>query len=136
MTILQPPTWQRLMVGAIGVALAGGLVVGGVDDGGWILPAALVGSVLVLAGTWRNDRMRVELGREVVVVNFLRTLVLPWAEVARFGYDGEAWVRRRDGRQYGITVFSPAAGTLPFVERSCRQAVATMEAHRKRRRRR
>ena len=135
MTILRPPAWQRLIIGALGVALAGGLAVGGVDDGGWILPACLAGSVLVLAGTWRNDRMRVELGRAVVVVNFFRTLVVPWSEIDRFGYDGEAWVRRRDGRQHEISVFTPPTGSLSFVERRCQDAVRTMEAHRKRRRR-
>jgi hypothetical protein len=121
------------MVAGVGLALATVVVVGGIDEGGWALPACLVGGFVVLAGTWRHDRMRVQLGREVVVVNFWRTVVLPWAEIERFGYDVAAWVERRDGRRQGITPFSPAPGVLPFVERRCREAVLTMEARRKQR---
>jgi hypothetical protein len=134
-TVLRPPFWQRVVVTAVGTVLATLLVVGGMDDGGWMLPACLFGSAVTLAGTWRQDRIRVELGQGVVVVNFWRTLVLPWAEIERFGYDSGAWVRRRDRRQHAITAFSPPAGSLPFVERAARQAVQAMEDARKRRRR-
>ncbi len=121
------------MVAGLGVASAATLVVGGIDEGGWVLPVCLLGGALVLTGTWRQDRMRVELGRDVVVVSFWRTLVLPWREIDRFGYDSGAWVRRRDARQHGITVFSPPPGSFAFVDRRCRSAVASMEAIRKRR---
>ena len=133
MIVLRPPPWFRVVVGAIGTVFAAVLVVGGIDEGGRLLPRCVLGSALVLAGTWRHDRMRVELGRDVVVVNFFRTLVLPWPEVGWFGYDGEAWIRRRDGRQHAITVFSPPTGALASAERRCREAVGTMEAIRRRR---
>lgn len=131
-TVLRPPTWLRGMVAVVGVCAAAFLVVGGVDDGGWVFPAALIGSVLVLAGTWRNDRLRVELGPQVVVVNFWRRHDIPWREVERFGFDGGAWVRRTDGRQHGITAFSPSPGAFSFVERRARHAVAVMERARRR----
>jgi hypothetical protein len=121
------------MVAGLGLACAAALVVGGVDEGGWLLPVCLLGAALVLAGTWRNDLMRVQLGRDVVVVNFWRTLVLPWSEIDRFGYDGAAWIRCRDARHHEITVFSPPSGSLASVARRCEQAVRTMEGIRKRR---
>jgi hypothetical protein len=135
-TVLRQPAWLRLLVAAIGLGCAAVLVVGGIDEGGWALLACLVGAVLVLAGTWRQDRMRVELGRDVVVVNFWRTVVLSWSEVDRFGYESGAWVRRRDMRQHEISLFSPPPGSFDFAERRCREAVRSMEAHRKRRGRR
>ena len=132
-TALRPPPWFRGMVSGLGVAFAALLVVGGIDEGGWLPPVCLLGSALVLAGTWRHDLMRVELGRDVVVVNFWRTLVLPWSEIDRFGYDGGAWIRRRDARQHEITAFSPPPGSLASAEKRCRQAVGKMEEVRERR---
>jgi hypothetical protein len=121
----------------MGSVLALGLLVGGIDEGGLLLPASVAGAVAVLGLFWRWDRMRVELGTDaVVVVNFWRTVVLPWAEVARFGYDVAAWVERRDGRRLGITPFSPSPEFLPFVERRNREAVRAMDKVRQRRRRR
>ncbi|TFV48949.1 hypothetical protein [Blastococcus sp. TF02A-35] len=133
MTVLRPPSWLRGAVAAIGLVSAAAVAVGGIEEGGALLPLCLVGSVLVLVATWRNDRVRVELGREVVVVNVFRTLVLPWAEVERFVYDGGAWVLRPDGRRHAITAFSPPPGSLRSVEERCRQAVRTMEQVRRRR---
>lgn len=125
------------MGAGIGSLLALGLLVGGIDEGGPILPASVAGAVAVLALFWRWDRMRVELGGDaVVVVNFWRTVVVPWAEIARFGYDAGAWVEQRDGRRLGITPFSPSPGVLPVVERRNREAVSAMEQVRQRRRRR
>ena len=110
------------------------LVVGGLADGGWVLAAALPGAVLVTAVFWRTDRLRVELAADgVVVVNFWRTVALPWAEVERFGYDSGAWVRTRAGQDHPITAFSPPPGALASVDRRNQAAVRAMERVRKRR---
>jgi hypothetical protein len=135
-TLLRPPVGQRVLTAAAGIVLVAVLVIGGVDDGGWVFWAALLGAALVTAVFWRADRLRVELAADaVVVVNFWRTVALPWVEVERFGYDSGAWIRTRTGREHPITAFSPPPGALRAVERRNRAAVQTMERIRKGRRR-
>lgn len=136
MLVLRPLLWQRVFVAVALSSLAAVLVAGGVDAGGLLLVGGLVSGALVLLAAWLQDRQRVELGGEnVVVVNLFRTLVIPWREVERFGYDGGAWVRRRDMRQHRITAFCPSSRALPLVERQCRRAAKRMEDRRKQRRR-
>jgi hypothetical protein len=121
---------------SIGSTFAALLVVGGVDEGGWLLPSRVLGAALVVVGTWLNDLVRVELGPDVVVVNFWRTLVLPWRDIDRFQYHGGAEVELRDQRRHTITAFSPPPGSLASAERRCQQAVRMMEEIRKHRGRR
>jgi hypothetical protein len=132
-TVLRPPRWQRLLNAIALASPAILLLVGGLDEGGWVLPVAAVGALAVLAGAWRSHSMRVELGPEVRVVNFFRTHVVPWAEVDRFSYESGAVLRRTDSRWTAIRIFTPPPGALPFVERNCRRAVAEMERVRRRR---
>ena len=134
-TQLRPPVGQRLLSAAAGIGLVAVLVVGGFAEGGWVLGVALLGAALGTAAFWRTDRLRVELAADgVVVVNFWRTVALPWQEVERFGYDSGAWVRTRAGRDHPITAFSPPPGALASVERRNQAAVRAMERVRKRRR--
>jgi hypothetical protein len=134
-TQLRPSVTQRVLTAAAGIVLVAVLVVGGFDEGGWVLGVALLGAALGTAVFWRADRLRVDLGADVVVVvNFWHTVALPWGEVERFGYDSGAWVRTRAGRDHPITAFSPPPGALASVERRNRAAVRTMERLRKRRR--
>jgi hypothetical protein len=134
-TQLRPPAGQRVLTAATGIALVAVLVLGGFDDGGWVLGAALLAAALGTAVFWHADRLRVELAADaVVVVNFWRTVALPWGEVERFGYDSGAWVRTRAGRDLPLTAFCPPPGALASVERRNRAAVRTMERVRKRRR--
>jgi hypothetical protein len=134
-TQLRPPVGQRVLTAAAGIALVAVLVVGGLDEGGWVLGVALLGAALAAAVFWRADRLRVELSVDVVVlVNFWRTVALPWGDVERFGYDSGAWVRTRTGRDHPITAFSAPPGALASVERRNEAAVRAMERIRKRRR--
>jgi len=135
-TVLRPPLWLRLLGAASFVFAAGVLVVGGLEEGGWLLVLCLIGAAAVVALTVRNWLLRVEAGQEVVIVNLFSTVRLPWAQVAYFGYDSGLWVRRRTGRQHDITAFGRALGALPSAERRGRAATAELEAICTRRRRR
>ena len=119
-----------MLLGGFSVAL----VVGGTEEGSWALPVCVAGAALILAVAGRNDRLRVELRpQDVVVVNFWRTLRIPWQQVEGFGYDSGSWVRTTEGRQHTITAFAPPPGALPSAERWARRAVQEMERARRRR---
>jgi hypothetical protein len=109
--VLRPPVWQRVISAVALAATAAVLVLGGLGEGGWILPPALVGAAVMLAVTVRSWLLRVELDADsLVLVNWLRTVRLPWAEVVRCGQDAEGiWVRRHDGHQLRVSAFQQSA---------------------------
>jgi hypothetical protein len=132
-TVLRPPRWQRL-VGSVAIAsLAALLVAGEIEEGGWFLGVCLVGASAVVAVAVRNWLLRVVVGDELTVVNWSRTLHIPWSEVERFGYDSGLWLRRRSGRQHSIAAFAAVTGALPGVDRRGREAAVRLEAERRRR---
>ena len=133
--VLRPPSWLRLLCAAPMTVLSGVLVAGGIDEGGWLLGVCLAGAGAVLLVGARSWLLRVEVGHEVTIVNWLRTLHVPWSDVERFGYDSGLWVRRRSGRQHDIAAFPAVPGALPSADRRGRTAAAELEAIRKRRRR-
>ena len=116
--------------------LAAVLVVGGFDEGGWALGACLAAAVLVGGVAVRNWLLRVELDHEVTVVNWLRTVRIPWSDIERFRYDSGLWVRRRSGRQDPIAAFPAVLGALDSADRRGRAAAAELEAIRQSRPRR
>lgn len=134
--VIQLPRWYRIMCSVPTLGLVPLCVLGGLADGGWVLVLGVAGAVAVVAVVWRNWRLRVELDTEVTVVNWLRTVRVPWSEVARFGCDyGSCWLRRRDGREHSLSAFS-ITGTAPaFIRRLADEAVAQLESARKKRRR-
>lgn len=134
--VLRPLVWQRLLGALIGLG-AGLVAVGaGAAAGGWLAPAGMLGGALMLALVWRGVRQRVELRAEaVVVLNNVRTLVIPWPEVERFTYGLGAMVVRTDGRVHRMDVFTPQGMDLPFVHRQCENAVRVMEEFREERQR-
>ena len=135
--MLRQPLWVRGVSTVALAGLAGVLVVGGIDEGGWLLVLCLAGASAVVAVTVRNWLLRIEAGKGVTVVNWFATLHVPWAEVERFGYDvGDGlWVRPRSGRQHSIAAFAAVTGALAGAERRGRAAAAELEAIRKKRRR-
>ncbi len=131
MTVLRPPSGQRIISGGALAITGAAVIAGGLADGGRVLLLAVLCGLGALAAAWRTDRMRVELGAQVVVVNFLRRHVVPWDEVARFDYEAGAVLLGSDDRRTRISAFTPPSGALRGVERRCRQAVATMEGVRR-----
>ena len=131
--VLRPWLWQRL-VGVVSLLFVALLIAGGGGAaGGWLEPAGGVAAGLMIPVIWRVDRQRVELRDDaVVVVNFWRTHVIPWAEVEKFAYGAGAVVLLTGGRMHRISVFAPQGLDLPFVHRQCQQAVQTMEDFRAR----
>lgn len=110
------------------------LVVGGVQEDGWLRVLSLAGAVLVVLAASRQWHLRVEVGDGVTVVNWLTTTRIPWAEVERFGYDGGLWVRRRDMREHYAAAFSFVPGSLPSATARGRDAARRLENVRKKRR--
>ena len=132
--VLRPPTWLRLLCAAPVAALAGGLVAGGIDEGGWLLGACCTGAVALVGVGVRSWQLRVEVDHELTVVNWSRTLRIPWPEVKRFGHDGGVWVRRRSGRRHDVGAFPAVTGALRSVDRRHREVAAALEEIRERRR--
>ena len=119
--------------------VASGFVVLGLADSGWVRYGGVAAGCALAALVARFWRLRVVLGDEAIdIVNWLRTVRIPWSQVERFGLDvdGGAWVRRRDMRHHGISAFG-AARSDPFgiIRRGNTQAVERLEAARKKRRR-
>ena len=135
---LYPPTWQRLMGSILFGGISVGLMVGAVVDGGWTGLAAAAGAAAALAVAVRAMVLRVEVHPEqVVLVNLLRVVRLPWSEIERFGHDDEGlWVRRVNGRQFYASAFRHGYSALGFGRRPAAIATARLEKIRRRRRRR
>ena len=87
------------MVSGIFGAASVGLAAGAVVDGGWTGLAAWAGAAVALASAVHTMMVRVEVHPgQVVLVNWLRVVRLPWSEIERFDHDQEGlWVRRRNG---------------------------------------
>jgi hypothetical protein len=131
----RPPLWQRLVctVPVVGQAILFGFAAP--SEQGVVRPLCLLGVLAAVAVSWRGWLLRVELGEDVTVVNWIRTVRIPWAEVERFGYDLGVWVRRRDGRQYAIAALTLDPRALPFVRRRVARTARQLETGRRRRRR-
>ena len=131
------PTSVRVLCSLALGWVASGLVTVGLADSGPARYASLAAGCAVLALVARFWRLRVVLGQESVeVVNWLRTLRIPWSEVESFGMDpdGNAWVRRSDMRRHGISAFG-AALRDPFglTRRRNAEVVDRLERARKKR---
>ena len=135
--VFRLPLWLRLLCAVPFGWLAGGLVVGGLEEGGWLLVLCLAGASATVALTVRSWLVRVDVaGHEVTIVNLFRTLHVPWAEVTRFGYDQGLWVRRRSGRQHAISAFPGTPGQLSSATRRGEAVAQQLETIRTRRYRR
>lgn len=120
-------------LGASTAVLAGA----GFDRGGWLLPFSLAAAALTAAAAARSWALRVEVGhKEVVLVNWLRVVRLPWSEVARCGHDEEGiWVRRVDGSEVRASAFQHGHRALGFAREPAAAAAKRLETIRRKRRR-
>ena len=133
--VLRPPLWQRLMPTVALLVLsvmAGGA---GVDLGGWLLPAAVGAASLGMGLAVRSVMLRVEARADgLVLVNWFRTVHLPWGEVARCGSDEDGlWVRRRDGSELRASSFQHGHTAIVIARAPAEAAAARLENMRKRR---
>jgi hypothetical protein len=118
------------------VLLAGVLAAGGIDTGGvWAL-LGLAGAVLVLVIVWRSWQLRVDdLGDRVRIVNWTRTLEVPWDEIDRFEFDGGVSLRRRDLRTVPLSAFPyPSRDVFGIARGRNHAAFLALESIRKKRR--
>lgn len=134
MQVFRQPLYLRVICAAAPAFLGVGLVVGGVQERGWLRILCVTGAALVVLAATREWQLRVEVGDGVTIVNRLATVHIPWSEVQRFGYDGGLWVRRRDTRQHYASAFSFVPGSLPSASERGRDAAARLENIRKKRR--
>ena len=134
MQVLRQPVYVRVICAATLAFLAAVLVVGGVQEDGWLRVLCLAGAVLVALAATRQWQLRVEVGDGVTVVNWLTTTRIPWAEVERFHYDGGLQVHCRDRRQHYAAAFSFVPGALPSANARGREAAVRLETIRKTRR--
>ncbi|MBB2948437.1 hypothetical protein FB565_008220 [Actinoplanes lutulentus] len=137
--VFRPPLWLRvvqlILFGGLALALTGG----GLEEGGWVLPLALTGSVLTLACGARLWVIRIILYADrLLLINLFRTVVLPWGEVAKAGHDEQGlWVRDRDYHEYRPTALQVTSEAFAFVQRAtladARAAAARINRIRKKR---
>ncbi|GIE85857.1 hypothetical protein Are01nite_23370 [Actinoplanes regularis] len=120
------------MLGLSAIAAAGG-----VDQGGWVLPVGFAGAAIGMVGAARSLMLRIEVSPDgLVLVNWFRTVHLPWAQITRCGCDSDGlWVQLIDG---GLVVSSPfqhGSQALGFARRPAETAAARLEKIRRKRRR-
>ena len=118
------------------VAIAAILVGGGIADGGVNGVFAVGGAAAVLVFVARYWRLRVEdLGHELRVTNWIRTVHVPWEEVDRFVFeDGGVRLRRRNMREYSVSAFAaPYRDPFGIAHRRNREAFLRLERMRKER---
>ncbi|MFN8074817.1 MAG: PH domain-containing protein [Kineosporiaceae bacterium] len=136
--VLRPPAWQRvlnplaaLVPGSMGVTWCA-------ITGGWWWAAAvpLAAAVVVLA--WRFWTSRVEVhADELALVNWFRTLRLPWDQVARVDTTSDGvCVLLRDGRFFSVSAFQHGHEALGFARAPARQAARRLDDIRRERQRR
>ncbi len=138
LVVLRPPLWQRVMPTVALLVLAVMAFGAGIEQGGWWLPAGFAAAVLGLVGAARSVTLRVEARPDdVMLVNWLRTVHLPWSEVARCDYDGDGlWIRCNDGSELRSSPFQHGHTALAFARTPAKEAAVTLENIRKRSRRR
>jgi hypothetical protein len=134
--VLRPPVWYRIVTLVVLIATAGVLGVGGAVEGGWVLPVAFLGAVLALAAGVRYWILRVELHLDsLVVINWLRTVRLPWTAVARCGHDFQGvWIRLDDGHLLRVWAFQHGSRALLVFHGPAIDAATRIEKYRKKRR--
>ncbi|GLW35069.1 hypothetical protein Areg01_80050 [Actinoplanes regularis] len=111
---------------------------GGVDEGGWLLPVCFAGAAVGMVGAARSLALRIEVHPdELVMVNWFRTVHLPWTRIARCGCDEDGlWVRQNDDGLIRSAPFQYPSVTFGFVRRPAETAAARLEKIRRKRRRR
>ncbi|XVU29911.1 PH domain-containing protein [Actinoplanes sp. CA-054009] len=133
--ILRPPLWQRALP-VVGLLCLAALVVGaGVDLGGWVAAFGAAVVPVAVAGMVRGWALRVEAGEGgLVLVNWGRTVRVPWVEVARVGHDSDGvYLRRRDGREVRASAFQHGSRAFGFAREPARVAARRLEELRRRR---
>ncbi|MCU7728373.1 PH domain-containing protein [Actinoplanes sp. KI2] len=138
MFILRPPLWQRVMPTVALLALSLISAGAGADRGGWLWPVSFALATVGLVGVGRSLALRIEARpEELVLVNWFHTVHLPWAQVARCGFDTDGlWVRRDDGREVRASCFQHGRVAFDFARVPAKTAAARLEQIRKQRRQR
>ena len=132
--VIRPPLWQRLAQLLALVALAVFLLAVGLSQQG---PARYVAEIagaasLVVAG--RGWTLRIVVGPDAIgLVNWFRTVVIAWDDVAGFRYDGRLTVRTGDGQRVVVSAFADARRAFAFARRPGAEAAAELEGLRRRR---
>lgn len=132
--VLRSVTWQRVLAPAVLVAftvlaLPSALPAGG----GWLgLPILAGGAGVALAV--RCWTLRVEIGpAQLLLVNWFRTVRLPWGEVVACGHDDTGiWVRRTDGTEVRASAFEHGRRALSVARRPAEAAAARIDIMRTR----
>ncbi|MFC6007780.1 PH domain-containing protein [Angustibacter luteus] len=134
--VIRPPLWQRLiqLLALLGFGVLLLAVALSRDTPARYL--AEIGAAACFFAAARGWTLRVVVGQEhVFLVNWFRTVAIPWREIQRFGYDGTVWVRCRDSRTHTVSAFSDSGRALAYARRPGRLAAAELEQIRKQRRR-
>lgn len=131
--VLRPPLWQRLL-NPLAALLPGTLGVTwcAVTGGAWwaaAVPLALAAGWL----SWRLWAARVEVHPdELVLVNWFRTLRLPWGQVRKVDTDADGvCVALRDGRIVSVSAFQHGHEALGFARTPARRVAARLDAIRR-----
>jgi hypothetical protein len=121
--------WQRVvfLIGMFAVAVS--LIGGGVDRGGWMVPASVPVASAAMAAAYRAWVLRIEAQPQgLVVVNWFRLIRLWWPEVARCGTDDDGlWVRRTDGSEVRAAAFQHGGRAFTFARKPAAAAAAELE---------
>lgn len=134
MTVLRAPGWQRALPAAA-FLMGAGVSLAGIGDAGPWWPACLAAAMTAAAGGMRALRLRIEVRPDgLVLVNWVRTVRVPWPEIARIGHDDDGlWVRRRDGTEVRASAFQHGSRAFGFAREPARAAAARLERLRGRR---
>lgn len=87
------------------------LVVSGAVAGGAALVTGVLIAALMLAVIVRSWQLKLAVGEDVTVVNWRRTVHLPWSDVTRFGYDRSGlWILRSNQQKVAVAAFALGRG--------------------------
>lgn len=132
----QPSVFVRVACSVPLLLLSAGLVWGGATTGGVVAWLAWAGAAGVLVLIGRGWLLRVDdLGDRIRVVNWTRTVEVPWYDVDRFEFDGAVGVRRTNLTAVPFSAFPDVSRDIfGIAERRNEAAFRALEATRKRRR--
>jgi hypothetical protein len=126
--------WKGLFCALVGAVLVV-LFAFGESERGSVHIAAVGVAVVLVGAALRTLFLRIEVTHEEVrLVNWLRVLRIPWADVTRFGHDTTVYVDTRRGN-FSSAAFSVWRDDIHLRGRAeCRRVARRLESARKQRR--